>query len=66
MKIGIVAQYFFTPEQAGSARWLELGPRTVSDGHDVTLVTSMMDNSVRRVRRFRDDIVHPLWVHPEQ
>jgi len=49
MRILIVAQYFFTPEQAGSARLHELGRRLVADGHDVTLVTGMVDNSVRRV-----------------
>jgi len=75
MRILIVAQYFFTPEQAGSARLHELGRRLVADGHDVTLVTGMVDNSVRRVPpayrgrvRVREDLggmrVLRVWAYP--
>ena len=62
MKVLIFAQYFFTPEQAGSARLMELGGRLAAEGHEVTLVTSMVDNAVRVVpERFR----RRLWVREE-
>jgi glycosyltransferase involved in cell wall biosynthesis len=75
MRILIVAQYFFTPEQAGSARLHELGRRLVGDGHQVTLVTGMVDNAVRRVPeayrgrvRVREEIggmrVLRVWAYP--
>jgi len=75
MRILIVAQYFFTPEQAGSARLHELGRRLVADGHEVTLVTGMVDNSVRTVPesyrgrlRVREEVggmrVLRVWAYP--
>jgi glycosyltransferase involved in cell wall biosynthesis len=75
MRILIVAQYFSTPERAGSARFHELGSRLVADGHEVTLVTGMVDNSVRRVPeayrhrlRVREEIdgmrVLRVWAYP--
>jgi glycosyltransferase involved in cell wall biosynthesis len=49
LKILLISQYFFTREQAGSARLYEFGRRLAAAGHETTLVTTFIDNFSKEV-----------------
>ena len=49
MRILLIAQYFFTREQAGSSRLYELGRGLARAGHEPVLVTTFIDNFSKEV-----------------
>lgn len=49
MRILLISQYFFTREQAGSARLYEFGRMLARAGHQPTLVTTFIDNFSKEV-----------------
>jgi glycosyltransferase involved in cell wall biosynthesis len=51
LRILIVNQYVFAKGQAGSSRVVEYASRLASEGHEVTVVTSFIDNFRREVPR---------------
>jgi len=54
LRILLISQYFFTREQAGSARLYEFGRRLAAAGHQPTLVTTFIDNFAKEVpERYR-------------
>ena len=49
MRILLISQYFFTREQAGSARLYEFGRMLARAGHKPVLVTTFIDNFRKEV-----------------
>lgn len=63
MRIIYLHQFFKTPEESGSARSYEMARRLVAWGHEVDMVTSQIDISKRKSKKWDKYNVNGIRVH---